>query len=226
MTEFLTIESIVVVLVLVTTLVAIGARRLRLPYTVSLVVMGLLIAIPTTLELEATPDLILAIFVPPLVFEAAFHLDLKLLRENLVPILFLAVPGVLLTTTMVGGMTALGAGVAIETAAVFGALIAATDPVAVVSLCRALGVPRKLALTIEGESLFNDGTAIVIFHIARAAVLSGTFDPLTGLLDCLESSRTLDSAIDLEFIRKLAQSPVSEKRAQSSGAPSALEDEG
>ncbi|MFN2242510.1 MAG: cation:proton antiporter, partial [Anaerolineae bacterium] len=102
MTDFLTIESIVVALVLVTTLVAIGARRLRLPYTVSLVVMGLLIAIPTSLELEATPDLILAIFVPPLVFEAAFHLDLKQLRENLVPILFLAVPGVLLTTTMVG----------------------------------------------------------------------------------------------------------------------------
>ena len=183
MTEFLTIESIVVVLVLVTTLVAIGARRLRLPYTVSLVVMGLLIAIPTSLELEATPDLILAIFVPPLVFEAAFHLDLEQLRENLVPILFLAVPGVLLTTTMVGGMTALGSGVAIGTAAVFGALIAATDPVAVVSLFRALGVPRKLALTMEGESLFNDGTAIVIFHIALAAVLTGVFDPLTGLYD-------------------------------------------
>ena len=174
MTDFLTIESIVVALVLVTTLVAIGARRLRLPYTVSLVVMGLLIAIPTALELEATPDLILAIFVPPLVFEAAFHLDLKQLRENLVPILFLAVPGVLLTTTMVGGMTALGAGVAIGTAAVFGALIAATDPVAVVSLFRALGVPRKLALTMEGESLFNDGTAIVIFRIALAAVLTRT----------------------------------------------------
>ncbi|MGD8820669.1 MAG: Na+/H+ antiporter [Anaerolineae bacterium] len=183
MTGFLTIESIVVALVLVTTLVAIGARRLRLPYTVSLVVMGLLIAIPTSLEIEATPDLILAIFVPPLVFEAAFHLDLKQLRENLVPILFLAVPGVLLTTTLVGGLTALGAGVAIGTAAVFGALIAATDPVAVVSLFRALGVPRKLALTVEGESLFNDGTAIVIFRIALAAVLTGTFDPLTGLYD-------------------------------------------
>jgi CPA1 family monovalent cation:H+ antiporter len=182
-TEFLAIESIVVVLVLVTTLVAIGARRLRLPYTVSLVVMGLLIAIPTSLELEATPDLILAIFVPPLVFEAAFHLDLKQLRENLLPILFLAVPGVLLTTALVGGMTALGAGVAIGTAAVFGALIAATDPVAVVSLFRALGVPRKLALTVEGESLFNDGTAIVVFRIALAAVLTGTFDPLTGLYD-------------------------------------------
>jgi len=171
--QFLTAESIVVVLVLVTTLVAIVARRRRLPYTVTLVVIGLLIAIPTSLELEATPELILALFVPPLVFEAAFHLELKQLRENLVPILLLAVPGVLLTTLLVGGMTALGAGMAFGTAVVFGALIAATDPVAVVSLFRALGVPRQLALTVEGESLFNDGTAIVVFRIALAAALTG-----------------------------------------------------
>jgi len=183
LTDFLTVEGIVIALVLVTTLVAIGARRLRLPYTVSLVLMGLLIAVLTPLELEATPDLILAIFVPPLVFEAAFHLDLKQLRQNLIPILFLAVPGVLLTTMLVGGITALGAGVAFGTAIVFGALIAATDPVAVVSLFRALGVPRKLSLTVEGESLFNDGTAIVVFRIALAAVVTGTFAPLTGLFD-------------------------------------------
>jgi CPA1 family monovalent cation:H+ antiporter len=183
--QFLTIESIIVALVLVTTLVAIIARRRRLPYTVTLVVIGLLIAIPTTLELEATPELILAIFVPPLIFEAAFHLDLRQLRENLGPILLLAVPGVLLTTLLVGGMTALGAGMAFGTAVVFGALIAATDPVAVVSLFRALGVPQKLALTVEGESLFNDGTAIVVFRIALAAALTGAFDPLTGLTDFL-----------------------------------------
>jgi len=185
MNRFLTAESVVVVLVLVTTLVAIIARRRRLPYTVTLVVIGLLIAIPTSLELEATPDLILAIFVPPLVFEAAFHLDLRQLRENLTPILLLAVPGVLLTTLLVGGMTALGAGMAFGTAVVFGALIAATDPVAVVSLFRALGVPRQLALTVEGESLFNDGTAIVVFRIAVAAALTGVFEPLTGLTDFL-----------------------------------------
>lgn len=188
MNQFLTTESIVIVMILVTTLVAVLARRRRLPYTVTLVVIGLLIAIPTSLELEATPDLILAIFVPPLVFEAAFHLDLKQLRENLTPILLLAVPGVLLTTLLVGGMTAMGAGMAFGTAVVFGALIAATDPVAVVSLFRALGVPHKLALTAEGESLFNDGTAIVVFRIALVAALTGVFEPLTGLTDFLRIS--------------------------------------
>jgi CPA1 family monovalent cation:H+ antiporter len=118
-----------------------------------------------------------------LVFEAAFHLDLRQLRQNIVPILFLAVPGVMLTTLLVGGMTAVGAGVAFGTAAVFGALIAATDPVAVVNLFRTLGVPRKLSLTVEGESLFNDGTAIVVFQIALAAVVTGSFDALTGIYD-------------------------------------------
>jgi monovalent cation:H+ antiporter, CPA1 family len=185
MNEFLTTESIVVGLVLVTTLVAIIARRRRLPYTVSLVVMGLLMAIPRAVEFEATPELILAIFVPPLIFEAAFHVELSHLRESLTPILLLAVPGVLLTTLLVGGMTALGAGMAFGTTVVFGALVAATDPVAVAALFRALGVPQQLAMTVEGESLFNDGTAIVIFRIALAAALTGVFDPVTGVVDFL-----------------------------------------
>jgi CPA1 family monovalent cation:H+ antiporter len=183
--QILVAETIIVVLVLVTTLVAIVARRSRLPYTVSLVLVGLFIAIRSPLTINETPELILSIFVPPLIFEAAFHLDLAQLRQNVVPILALAVPGVLLTTFLVGGMVALGAGLSLGTALVFGALIAATDPVAVISLFRALGVPRSLALTVEGESLFNDGTAIVIFRIALAAALTGAFDPVAGLFDFL-----------------------------------------
>jgi CPA1 family monovalent cation:H+ antiporter len=183
MDQILTAETIIVALVLVTTLVAIFARRSRLPYTVSLVVVGLFIAIRSPLQIKETPELIMAIFVPPLIFEAAFHLDLRQLRQNLVPILLLAVPGVLLTMLLVGGFVAFGAGLPAATALVFGALISATDPVAVVSLFRALGVPQQLALTVEGESLFNDGTAIVVFRIALAAALTGAFDPVSGLFD-------------------------------------------
>ncbi len=183
MEEFITAEAIIVLLVLVATLVAIVARRSRLPYTVSLVLVGLAIAFRRPLEVEATPELIMAIFVPPLLFEAAFHLDFRLLRENLSAILMLAVPGVLITMLLVGGITAFGTGLPFATAAVFGALIAATDPVAVVSLFRALGVSRELALTVEGESLFNDGTAIVIFNIALAAALTGEFHLMDGVVD-------------------------------------------
>jgi CPA1 family monovalent cation:H+ antiporter len=181
MDQILYSETVIVGLVLAAALVAIFARRSRLPYTVSLVLVGLFIAISSPLQINETPELILSIFVPPLIFEAAFHLDLRQLRQNLMPILILAVPGVLLITLLVGGLVSFGAGLPLATALVFGALIAATDPVAVVSLFRALGVPRQLALTVEGESLFNDGTAIVIFRIALATALTGTFDPVAGV---------------------------------------------
>jgi CPA1 family monovalent cation:H+ antiporter len=181
--EFLTAEALVIALLLVASLVAIAVRRIRLPYTVSLVLVGLVISAQRPIAIEFTPELILAIFVPPLIFEAAFHLDYRLLRSNLGPIIMLAVPGVLLTTVFVGGVVALGTGLPFAVAMVFGALIAATDPVAVVALFRALGVPRQLAAAVEGESLFNDGTAIVVFNIALTAALTGAFDPVAGVFD-------------------------------------------
>jgi len=93
MEEFLTIEALIILLVLVATLVAIAVRRVRLPYTVALVLVGLVITIRRPLDIEVTPELVLSLFVPPLIFEAAFHLDLRLLRDTLPSILLLAVPG-------------------------------------------------------------------------------------------------------------------------------------
>lgn len=188
MEGFLAAQTIIVLLVMVATLVAIAVRRVRLPYTVSLVLVGLFLAAqrPVAIDIEATPELIMAIFVPPLIFEAAFHVDFRLLRENVVPVMMLAIPGVLLTTLLVGGLVALGTGLSLGITAVFGALIAATDPVAVVALFRALSVPRQLAVAVEGESLFNDGTAIVIFQIALGAALLGSFNVMSGLLDFMQ----------------------------------------
>ncbi len=97
MHRLLEVESLIVLLVLVTTLVAIAVRRIRLPYTVALVLVGLSITVRRPLDVEATPELIMSLFVPPLIFEAAFHLDLRSLRDTLPPILILAIPGVLLT---------------------------------------------------------------------------------------------------------------------------------
>lgn len=172
MEQFLATETLVIELLLVVSLVAIGVRRLRLPYTVALVIVGLLITFNQEVRFELTPELILALFVPPLVFEAAFHIEFDRLRENLVPILLLAIPGVLLTTFIVGWLVASAAGIALSSGLVFGALIAATDPVAVVALFRALGAPKSLTVLVEGESLFNDGTAIVVFNLLLAAAIS------------------------------------------------------
>lgn len=155
---------------------AIAVRRLRIPYTVALVIAGLVITIQSTIKFELTPELILSLFVPPLVFEAAFHLDLRELRRSLPVILLLAVPGVILSTLIIGGLLSYSVRLSLPIALVFGSLIAATDPVAVVALFRALGVPKRLATLIEGESLFNDGTAIVVFNIMLAIALTGKYD--------------------------------------------------
>jgi CPA1 family monovalent cation:H+ antiporter len=183
MEQFLATETVIIELLLIVSIVAIVVRRLRIPYTVALVVVGLLITFQTTIKFELTPELILALFVPPLVFEAAFHLNLQELRRNLPAIVLLAVPGVILTSLIVGGILVLGTELSLPLALVFGALISATDPVAVVALFRTLGVPKRLSVLIEGESLFNDGTAIVLFNFMLAIALTNQFKPIEGMID-------------------------------------------
>jgi CPA1 family monovalent cation:H+ antiporter len=178
---------------LVAALVAIVGRRLRVPYTVALVVAGLLLTYQQTEPVELTSELILAVLVPPLVFEAAFHIQLRQLRDNLLPILALAIPGVLLTTAVVGLIVAVGLHIPLMTGLVFGAVISATDPVSVVALFRRLNVPRRLAVIVEGESLFNDGTAIVLFQLVLAAALPASAglhrpSPAVAVLDFIRVS--------------------------------------
>ncbi len=179
MEQFLTTETLIIELLLIVSVVAIVVRRLRIPYTVALVITGLLITFQSTFKFELTPELILALFVPPLVFEAAFHINLQELRRNLPAILLMAIPGVILTTFIIGGLLVIGIHLSLPIALVFGSLIAATDPVAVVALFRTLGVPKRLTTLIEGESLFNDGTAIVLFNLMLAIALTSQFS-LTG----------------------------------------------
>jgi Na+:H+ antiporter len=185
METFLAAETLIIELLLIVSLVAIVVRRLRIPYTVALVLAGLAITVQQPLDISLTPELILAIFMPPLLFEAAFHLDLDELRHNLLPIVTLAIPGVLITTLIIGSITTIGTGLPLGVAMVFGALLSATDPVSVVAFFRQLGVPRQLAIKVEGESLFNDGTAVVVFQIALAIAMSGQFNPVSSVANFL-----------------------------------------
>jgi CPA1 family monovalent cation:H+ antiporter len=152
MEQFLRTETLIIVLLLIASLVAMAVRRFRVPYTVALVVVGLLITSQTALKFELTSELILALFVPPLVFEAAFHLNIRDLRRSLPGILLLAVPGVILTTIIIAVILTLGISLPLPLALLFGTLMAATDPVSIVSLFRTLGVPKRLAVLVEGES--------------------------------------------------------------------------
>lgn len=206
--QLIAVEALTIVSLLVASIVAITVRRIRIPYTVALVLAGLFVSvegerlilqltpnsawilyasIPEFIQnlLDFEPEFILALFVPPIIFEAAFHLEFNQLRSNLVPILILAVPGVVLSTVIVGGIIWISVGLSLGAAVVFGALISATDPVAVVALFSNLGVPRRLSVSVEGESLFNDGIAIVIFNIAVTAAIVGSFSLAQGVAEFL-----------------------------------------
>lgn len=188
-------ETVLVLGLLLIAIVAIFTSKVRFPYTVALVIVGLGLAIlPTTplFDLESTDQLItgeiiLALFVPPLVFEGALHINWQTLRNNLLPVLLMALLGVFLSTLIVGGVvywmdTSLyeladrlpfpgGAElrqIPFIAALAFGALISATDPVAVIAFFRQLGVGKRLSMLMEGESLLNDGTSIVIFGLMMA----------------------------------------------------------
>ncbi len=183
MENLILVEELIILLMAVAMVVGIFSRRLRMPYTVGLVLMGLSIALFTDLHLEVTPALILGLLVPPLVFEAAFHIRLEMLRRDLGLILALAVPGVILTMLLVGVLVSWGTGFPLPVALLFGALIAATDPVAVVALFRSLGAPKRLQVLLESESLMNDGTAIVVFSLVLSIVAGGSFNFMRSVAD-------------------------------------------
>ncbi len=170
------IEEVIVIMLLIASAVAVVTRRLRVPYTVGLVIIGLAISLLNPQHVQFTPQIILLLLVPPLVFEAAFHIRFDDFRRDFWLTLLLAVPGVVLTTFLVGWVVSWGTGLALQAALVFGALVAATDPVAVVALFRRLGAPRRLQVLLESESLLNDGTAIVMFGLMLSIALQGSFD--------------------------------------------------
>jgi len=123
-----------------------------------------------------SPDLILLIFLPALLFEASWNLNLRSLRANLAPILWLSIVGVLLSVAIIASILHYAGRLSWSTALVFGAIVSATDPVSVLALFRKLHAPARLSLIVEGESLFNDGTAAVIFRIlVRLGDWSGGF---------------------------------------------------
>jgi Na+:H+ antiporter len=160
-----------VLLVAVATAVALIARRSALPYSVALVLAGLGLAVlfPGS-NVRVTPDLILAVLLPGLVFEAAYKIDVRELRRTFGIVAVLAAPGVLITAASVAVVVSWATGLDLGLAFILGAMISATDPVAVVALFKKLGAPSTLATAVEAESLLNDGTGVVLFSIALAAL--------------------------------------------------------
>ena len=166
------IEQIQVV-VLVGAIVALISRRLKLPYTVGLVVAGLIVAFfHLPLGINFSKDLLFKALLPPLIFEAALYIQWRELRRDLVPIIVYATLGVVLSAGVTAGFMHFAVGWTWGAAILFGILIAATDPVSVIATFKESRVTGRLRLLVEAESLFNDSTAAVGFAVALA-VASG-----------------------------------------------------
>lgn len=169
-----------IVLLMVTAAVAMAVKWVRLPYSISLVIVGLLIGVLHLLPtVEMTPELILLVFLPALLFEASWNIEIRKLKESWLPILVLAVPGVLLSMAVVAGIMHYCIGMPIMAAFLFGAMISATDPISVLALFRKLGMNKRLTMILEGESLFNDGTAVVLFKLILSLAIANAEFSLT-----------------------------------------------
>lgn len=174
--------AIVTGLLLVAVAVKSVAERLRLPFTVALVLVGILLkeigsigpaGLHFLAEVRVAPEVILFVFLPTLIFESAYTMDARLLQRNLAPVLMLAVPGLVISTGLIGLLVWLATPFDLPAALLLGAILSATDPVAVISLFKQMGAPKRLTILIEGESLFNDATALVAAKILVGVVAAG-----------------------------------------------------
>ena len=174
-----TLIEFLLVLLIAASVIAIFTSRLKVPYTVFLVFGGVLIdlfhfpiisKLGTSVENLLSPEIIFMVFLPGLLFEAGLNIHIRHLRASVIPILLLAVGGILIAAFATAHLVHWAIGIPLQAALVFGVLIAATDPISVLMLFKEMGAPKRLSVIVEGESLFNDGTAVVLFQILLAGI--------------------------------------------------------
>jgi Na+:H+ antiporter len=189
MTAHTSVEFLIWLLV-AASVIAVAAKRIGIPYTVALVLGGLLLsaaplAFLAPLQLGnrpewLTPDVILTLFLPALLFEGSLKIDFRHILTDLAPLLLLANFGVLIATLVIGFVLSRFAGMPLIAALLFGAMVSATDPISVLAIFKELKVTERLSVLVECESLFNDGTAIVLFQILLVAAAGASIGIAKG----------------------------------------------
>src|SRR6185369_11409888 len=177
----------IVFLFIIALLVALIAHRVKLPYTVGLVLTGVCLNLAhVKISIPLTHEFIFDVILPPLLFEAAINIHWKELKRDILPIPALAVFGVIVSAIFVAWGTSYFLHWPLYSALVFGVIIAATDPVAVIAMFKDIGLKGRLRLLVESESLFNDGVAAVLFATALSLASGGDYvSPLATIKSLL-----------------------------------------
>lgn len=190
----ITIETTLAIFIMlgISSLALFWAKKIHVPHTVLLVIIGIGLGFLTHVpafgffgEFTLTPELLFYLFLPTLIFESAYHMNIRKLVADKSIILMLAIGSFLFSTVLIAGalhiaLLLLGIDIPLSITFLFGALISATDPVAVLALFKEYGAPRRLSLIFEGESLFNDATAVAVFLITLEAINSNAMSLLTS----------------------------------------------
>ncbi|MCH8256656.1 MAG: cation:proton antiporter [Proteobacteria bacterium] len=185
----------IVLLMLIAAITTLISKRLdKIPLTILLVFVGVAIAnasehvpvLSVLVDFHLTPELVVFVFIPTLIFESAFNLDARQVSRNIWPILTLAIPGLLLSTLIIAVIFSSLTDFGFMVALLLGAILSATDPVAVISIFKQLGVPDRLTVLVEGESLFNDATSLVLATLLIGILVTGKFSAdvvISGAVD-------------------------------------------
>jgi CPA1 family monovalent cation:H+ antiporter len=183
--DFAELVTGLVILLSVATGVALLAQQLRIPYVVGLVLAGLAISELLPQEIGLSDSLILNIFLPILVFEASVNTDVSRLRSTVKPIALLAGPGVVLAAGITAAILKWGLGFSWIAALLAGVILAITDTVSVIAVFKEIAVPSRLTTIVEGESLFNDGIALVLFSLILKVHEAGSITLVDGVQELL-----------------------------------------
>jgi len=177
----MTEAEIILALLLAVVALATLAARLQVPYPILLVLGGATLGfMPELPPVQIDPEVVFLIFVPPLVFNAAFFTSWRDFAANLRPILSLAVGLVLASTLVIAAVAHAVLGIAWAPALVFGAVVSNTDTTAIAAIAQQVGLPSRVMTILEGESLLNDAIALTAFRVAVVATVTGVFSPATG----------------------------------------------
>ncbi|NES97025.1 MAG: sodium:proton antiporter, partial [Desertifilum sp. SIO1I2] len=176
---------ILIILLMIATGVALVTQRLRIPYVAGLVLAGLPITDVLSHRIGLEPSLVLNLFLPILIFEAAINTHISRLRSTLKPVALLAGPGSLFSSAIIAVLVKFGLGIDWIPALLFGVILANTDTVSMIAVFKEIQVPSRLSAIVEGETLFNDAAALVSFNLILVVYATGSLTVMEGIKELL-----------------------------------------